>query len=304
MNAHGLDLNHKNIYNLTIFISIMPIKDTSEIKEKIISILRKNGPGLPVHIAKEIESSILFTSAFLSELASEKRIKISYMKVGNSPLYYLSGQEPLLEKFSHHLKSKEKDAFILLKEKKIIKDSEQDPAIRVALREIKDFAIPFKKDEEIFCRYFTIPITEFKIAEKPKKIEKKKTEKTLDIFDASRKKDIIKRTQKKKISKTSQKERNFFNKAKEFLSEKSTELIDIISFSRNEIMLRVKDTEGEKIMVAYNKKRISDNDIIKAAKKSSEFNLPYIVLSLGKPLKKVHELIRAVKNLHSIEKLK
>lgn len=304
MNARGLDLNHKNIYNLTIFISIMPIKDTSEIKEKIISILRKNGPGLPVHIAKEIESSILFTSAFLSELASEKRIKISYMKVGNSPLYYLSGQEPLLEKFSHHLKSKEKDAFILLKEKKIIKDSEQDPAIRVALREIKDFAIPFKKDEEIFWRYFTIPITEFKIAEKPRKIEKKKTEKTLDIFDASRKKELIKRTQKKKISKTSQKERNFFNKVKEFLSEKSTELIDIISFSRNEIILRVKDTEGEKIMVAYNKKRISDNDIIKAAKKSSEFNLPYIVLSLGKPLKKVHELIRAVKNLHSIEKLK
>jgi hypothetical protein len=304
MNARGLGLDHKNIYNLTIFISIMPIKDTSEIKEKIISILRRNGPGLPVHIAREIESSTLFTSAFLSELASEKRIKISQMKVGNSPLYYLSGQEQLLEKFSHYLKSKEKEAFTLLKGKKIIKDSEQDPAIRVALREIKDFAIPFKKDEEIFWRYFTIPITEFKIAEKPIKIEKKKTEKTLDIFDTSGKKERTKRTQKKKISKTSQKEKNFFNKVKEFLTEKSTELIDIISFSKNEIILKVKDTEGEKIVVAYNKKRISDSDIIKAAKKSTEFNLPYIVLSLGEPLKKVHELIRAVKNLHSIEKLK
>jgi hypothetical protein len=304
MNARGLDHNHKNIYNLTIFISIMPIKDTSEIKEKIIFILRRNGPGLPVHIAREIGSSILFTSAFLSELASEKRIKISYMKVGNSPLYYLSGQEPLLEKFSHHLKSKEKDALTLLKEKKFMKDSEQDPAIRVALREIKDFAVPFKKNDEIFWRYFTIPITESKISEKPKKIEKKKTEKTLDIFGTSRKKEIIKRTQKKKISKTSQKERNFFNKAKEFLAEKSTELIDIISFSKDEIVLRVKNTEGEKIVIAYNKKRISDNDIIKAAKKSAEFNLPYIVLSLGEPLKKVRELVLATKNLHSIEKLK
>jgi len=282
----------------------MPIKDTSEIKEKIIFILRRNGPGLPVHIAREIESSILFTSAFLSELASEKRIKISQMKVGNSPLYYLPGQEQLLEKSSHYLKSKEKEAFMLLKEKKFMKDSEQDPAIRVALREIKDFAVPFKKDEEIFWRYFTIPITEFKITEKPKKIEKKKIEKTLDIFSTSRKKEIIKRTQKKKISKTSQKEKNFFNKAKEFLTEKSTELIDIISFSKDEIVLRVKDTKGEKIVVAYNKKRISDNDIIKAAKKSAEFNLPYIVLSLGEPLKKVHELIRAIKNLYSIEKLK
>jgi len=226
------------------------------------------------------------------------------MKVGNSPLYYLSGQEQLLEKSSHYLKSKEKEAFTLLKEKKIIKDSEQDPAIRVALREIKDFAIPFKKDEEIFWRYFTIPITEFKIAEKPGEIEKKKTEKTLGIFDTSREKERTKRTRKKKISKTSQKERNFFNKTKEFLLEKSTELIDIISFSKDEIVLRVRDTEGEKIVIAYNKKRISDNDIIKAAKKSAEFNLPYIVLSLGEPLKKVHELIKAVKNLHSIEKLK
>lgn len=281
----------------------MPTQDTSEIKEKIIVILRKNGPSLPVHIAREIESSILFTSAFLSELASEKRIKISHMKVGNSPLYYLSGQEQLLEKSSHYLKSKEKEAFTLLKEKKFIKDSGQDPAIRVALREIKDFAIPFKKDEEIFWRYFTIPITGFKIAEKPRKIEEKKTEKTLDIFDASGKKERTKRTRKKKISKTSQKERNFFNKTKEFLAEKSIELIDIISFSKDEIVLRVKDTGGEKIVVAYNKKRISDSDIIKASEKSDGFNLPYMVLSLGRPLKKVHELIVAIKNLHSIEKL-
>ncbi len=281
----------------------MPQQDTSEIKEKIISILRRNGPGLPVHIGRGIESSSLFTSAFLSELSSEKRIKISYMKVGNSPLYYLSGQEQLLEKFSHYLKSREKEAFALLKEGKIIKDSEQEPAIRIALREIKDFAIPFKKNDEIFWRYFTIPITEFKVVEKPKKIEKEKIEKTLDIFDSS-KKEGTKRTQKKKISKTSQKERNFFNNVKEFLSEKSTELIDIISFSRNESLLRVKDSEGEKIVVAYNKKRLSDNDIIKAAKKSAEFNLPYMILSLGDPLKKVRELISAVKNLHSIEKLK
>jgi len=282
----------------------MPTQDTSGIKNKIIFILRKNGPSLPVHIAREIESSTLFTSAFLSELASEKRIKISHMKVGNSPLYYLLGQEQLLEKFSHYLKSKEKEAFELLKEKKFIKDSEQDPAIRVALREIKDFAVPFKKDEEIIWRFFPVSEEEFEAKKKEIKPTIRREEKELGIFDTSRKRERIKRTQKKKISKTSQKERNFFNKVKKFLAEKSIRLIDIISFSKNEIVLRVKDIEREKIVVAYNKKRISDGDIIKAAKKSAEFNLPYMILSLGEPLKKVHELIRAVKNLHSIEKLK
>jgi len=299
----------------------MPIQDTSEIKEKIISILRKNGPGLPVHIAREIELSILFTSAFLSELASEKRIKISYMKVGNSPVYYLPEQKSLLEKFSHYLKSKEKEAFILLKEKKFLRDSEQDPAIRVALREVKDFAIPFRNEGEIIWRFFSSPEEEFVKEKKPliqeiKEIKTKikeeektrpsvaelESEKTLDIFDASKKRKKIQK--RKKISKISQKEENFFNKIKEFLAEKLLELLDIISFSKNQIILRIKDNEGEKIMIAYNKKRINDDDIIKAARKSSEFNLPYIIVSPGEPLKKIHELIGAVKNLHSIEKLK
>ena len=280
------------------------IKDTSEIKEKIISVLRKNGPSLPVHIAREIESSILFTSAFLSELAAEKRIKISNMKVGNSPLYFIQGQEPMLEKFSQYLKSREKDAFALLEERKFLKDNEQEPAIRVALREIKDFAVPFKIEEEIIWRYFTVAEKEFKIKEKPKLTAKKETkkrepekEKTLDIFGKPERAKTS-----KKISR--EKENRLFSKVKEFLSEKSMELIDIVNFSKNEILLRIRDNGEEKLLIVYNKRRIGENDLIKSSKKASEFNLPYIIVSLGEPLKKMRGLIDAIKNLSSIEKLK
>ena len=96
----------------------MPTQDTSKIKEKIIFTLRRRGPCLPVHIANEIQTSILFASAFLSELVSEKKIKMSYMKVGSSPIYFIPGQERHLERFSEHLKSKEKEAFLLLRERK------------------------------------------------------------------------------------------------------------------------------------------------------------------------------------------
>ena len=107
------------------------------------------------------------------------------MKVGNSPVYFIPGQERLLENFSQYLKSKEKEAFLLLKEKRFLKDNQQEPAIRVALREIKDFAIPFKKPEtdELFWRYFTIPESEFKEQKeipkktpKPEKKEKQESE--------------------------------------------------------------------------------------------------------------------------------
>ena len=287
---------HNKLYNLLTSFQIMPTQDTSEVKEKILFILRKRGPSLPVHIARETGLSMLFASAFLSELLSEKKIKISNMKVGSSPIYFLLGQESMLENFSQHLKSREKDAFILLKEKTFLKDREQDPAIRVALREIKDFAIPFKKNEEIFWRYFTVPETEFKIKEKPKKIEKEKIEKKLDIFDKKPKKNIRKKTSEKRNDK-------FFNRVKEFLSIKSIEIMDIESFDKNELILNIKSQGEIKLLVAYNKKRIKEDDIIKAHKRASELNLSYIILSLGKPLKKLNSLINAVKNLSSIEKL-
>ena len=116
----------------------MATKDTSQLKENILSVLQQRGPSLPVHIAKGTNLSILFASAFLSELLSERKIKISNMRVGNSPIYFIPGQENQLENFALHLNNKEKEAFTLLQNKKILKDGEQHPAIRVALRSIKE----------------------------------------------------------------------------------------------------------------------------------------------------------------------
>jgi len=91
----------------------MPTQDTSGIKGNILSILKQRGPSLPVHIARETSLSILFASAFLSELLSERKIKISNMRVGSSPIYYILGQENQLENFSLHLNNKEKEAFTI-----------------------------------------------------------------------------------------------------------------------------------------------------------------------------------------------
>ena len=122
----------------------MPTQDTTPIKDKIISFLETNGPSLPVHIAKHINTNMLFASAFLSELLSNKKLKITNLRVGSSPVYYIPGQEKGLEKYAQYFKSKEREAYELLRERKFLIDSEQDPAIRVALRAIKDFAFSNK----------------------------------------------------------------------------------------------------------------------------------------------------------------
>jgi len=111
---------------------------------------------------------------------------------------------------------------------------------------------------------------------------------------------------KKKVTKkkTSQKKDDkFFNQIKEFLARKSIEISDIEGIGKNELTLRVNDSEGEKLLVAYNKKRIDEKDIIKANKKALELNLKYIVLSLGEPAKKTSGFIDAIRNLSGIEKI-
>ena len=127
-------------------------------KEHILTIIKNSGPSFPARIARETSIAPLFVSAFLAELVSEKRLKISDLKVGSSPLYYLLGQEEQLENFIEHLNPKQREAFNLIKNSEILEDEKQVPAIRVALRSIKDFAFPIKarlnNEVKVFWRYF------------------------------------------------------------------------------------------------------------------------------------------------------
>lgn len=281
------------------------VQDTSKIKERIISIFKERGPSLPIHIARETKLSMLFASAFLSELLAEKKIKTSNMRVGSSPLYFISGQESMLEKFSNFLKSKEKEAFLLLKEKKFLKDSEQEPAIRVAIRELKDFAIPFKKNEEIYWKYLNISETELKEFLEEKKEIKENPE---EIPEVKEKPKIIYKEKERKIkkplkSKNSNQSKKFLEKIKEFLSKSSIEISSIESIGKNELILKVKEKDEESLLVAYNKKRITEKEIVKASKKASELKLKYSIIFPGKLPKKTSDLINALQNLINIGKV-
>lgn len=122
-------------------------------KRKILEYVSEKGPSLPVHFTKITGLSLTFTSAILSELLRERKLKLSNIRVGTSPLYLIPGQEDKLENFTSNLKQPEIEAFIKLKENKILDDEKQDPIIRVALRSIRDFAIPIKKGDKLFWKY-------------------------------------------------------------------------------------------------------------------------------------------------------
>lgn len=173
--------------------------DVNEVKNRIVNILKAKGPSLPVQISRELRMETIFISAFLGELLNEKRIKTSNLRVGGTPLYLLEGQEIQLENFQKYLHPKEQEAFLLLKNSRILKDSSQEPAIRVAIRAIKDFAISFKNNEEIYWRYLTVTEDEVKNILEPKLeikeeipevINEKKPEVKIEIKEEGKKTEI------------------------------------------------------------------------------------------------------------------
>ena len=131
--------------------------DAAETHEKIINVLKEKGPSLPMNLAKALSISSLFISAFLSELTNQNRVEVSSLKVGGSPLYYMKGQEEKLEEYYTYLHPRESEAFLLLKEHRVLRDSHQDPATRVALRAIKDFSVGFKVGDEIYWKFVSVP---------------------------------------------------------------------------------------------------------------------------------------------------
>jgi hypothetical protein len=253
------------------------------------------------------------TSAHLSELSSEGKLKVSKIKIGGSPLYYLPGQESYLGRFSNNLHEKEKRAFDLLKEKKVLRDSKLEPVIRVALREIKDFAIPLQvthqNTKEIFWKWHLLSKEEAEslIRSLLAKKEIKETE--------PKKEEKIEREIKKPAEKESKEIKSFIDKSDSFLEEiksyfnknkiiiKNSEIIR--KNSEIDFLLDVPSAVGnlQYYCKAKNKKRINDGDLSSAYVQGQLKKLPILFLTKGELTKRAKEMLnKEFKNI-SIKKL-
>jgi len=310
----------------------------SDIKARIVSFIKIKGPVLPIHIFKETKTTLLLSSAFLSDLVSEKTLKLSYLKVGGSPLYFLPGQEAMLENFHIHLPKKEQEAFKLLKDRKVLRDDEQEPAIRIALKNIKDFAMPFsvklRDSQLVFWQYFSLSeedarkiISEMLESAYPEKtIAEPKIEETQPVIIAEvpkieqviEEKPEIKITVESKseektiepIFKTEVKEKTkhqkpipFLEQTKAFLISKNIEFLGVEKIAKKEIFIKIKQDGKETLLLALDKKKVDESDILKAYKRAQTLNLPYTILARGETSKKLKESIEAHKTMGNIEML-
>ena len=134
--------------------------DYNTSRETVVRILNSKGPLLPSSIARELQTNIIFASAILAELVSSNHVKLSNLKIGGSPLYYVQGHESKLTKYKDKLNEKDVKTYELLETHKVLRDSDLEPLTRVSLKNIKDFAVPLEvssnNGKEIFWKWFML----------------------------------------------------------------------------------------------------------------------------------------------------
>ncbi len=279
--------------------------DVPAVKLKIVKFLEEKGPSLPMQLAKATELSSVFASAILAELLDEKRIKTSSLRIGSSPLYLLYGQEQKLEDFQDNIQGIQKEALLKLKQKKVLKDETQIPSIRVALRSIKDFAVPIKYKEQVYWKYAFISQDELQEKLENKKIEEKREESKDKIIKQEDKNETKKEQRLENIFETKEKSAKsiksgdkFLGAVQEYLSATGFELVNIEAYNKKEAIIKARKSGQEIFVFAYNKKRITDLELVKAYRKTNEMS--YIVLTRAEPAKKMQEIIDACKHLVKI----
>ena len=127
-------------------------------RDRVIGIVKENGPLLPVTVAKKLDLNITFASAILSELVDNKSLMLTTVKSGGSPFYYIRGQEDKLQELMKYLNGKDRETAELLRKEKILRDRDLDNLKRFGLRQMKDFAVPVKvtanNESDLFWKWY------------------------------------------------------------------------------------------------------------------------------------------------------
>jgi hypothetical protein len=301
-------------------------KNPLENRARILEFMKANGPVIPAQIAKEVNTNILFASAMLSELLASKQIKISSVKVGGTPLYYMEGQEHKLQNYADRLNQREREAYELLKSKGVLRDKEQSPVVRVALRAIKDFAKPLNvkagETVEIFWKWYMLSNADAETKIKP--LLQRKEEKTEpvkeEIKEAPKKIEIVKeqvpapKEEPKEIRKEEPEEEfiskkpmaeklpevksstGFLGEVLAYFKDNKIEILEqniIKASSEIDFIVRIPSPVGtlNYYVKSKKKKKCNDGDLAAAYVKGESKKLPILFITTGDLTKKAKEML-------------
>ena len=245
----------------------------------ILEYLKKNGPSLPVEVSKSTNENVLFASAILAGLLSQKLVKTSSRKIGNSSLYYVTGQEDSVrERVYPKLNDREKQLLEKIKQAGFIKESDLTPAERFFSQDLKDFVERVEQKNEHYLKYFNYK--KEIVRKTPIRVEPVREQKTLA-------------TKPVKLSKADD---DFTSRVKDFFINKKIRILEkkVIRSGReaNFVVEVQSDLMPQKYFVkALKKKTINEKDLGMAWFEFRDKKMPLIYISDGNLSKKAKEFL-------------
>jgi len=281
--------------------------------------LKRNGPILPVRVSKIVGTNIMMASALLSQLVTEKKIRITHESIGGSPLYYVDGQEALLQdRLGNQLNGKKKEAYNLLKDKKVLYDNSLEPSIRIALRELKDFAVPIdvtlNEKLERYWRWYLISNDQVKeLLVKKEQLEIMQEEINQARLDIEKKPRVReqRKVEVKKVEVKEEKEEkkevmkkvNFYLSVDKYFEQNNVRILHEEVVRRDKefnFIIEIPSNLGKLryFVKVRNKKKVSDGDLSLAYSQAQTKNLPLLFLTNGEMTNKAKEHLE--KNLGGV----
>lgn len=114
-------------------------------KDNLLRYVREKRAVTSTMVAEVFDTTTMIASAALSDVAKDKTIAITHLKLSSSPYYYDPRQkEYLAELGEKHLSKGEKEIFEKLKNNQLLSDNSLSIQERLSIEKIKDFAIPLE----------------------------------------------------------------------------------------------------------------------------------------------------------------
>lgn len=275
--------------------------------QKVLEIVKRKGPVIPTEISRELGTESWLASAILSELVSGGQLRISSLKMGGTPLYYAAGQEEKLQDYTKYLHEQERRAFELLKAEKVLRDRALDPVTRVALRGIKDFALPLNvqnnSESELFWKWYLISNEEAEpLIKKVLGVEEKPAQVAVPVVEKKAAESVEKAEKQQTLPKAAARARKapdnsgFVAMVLSYFGKGNIEVIEQLEAKKKgeaEFIISVPSSVGtiKYYCMAKDKKSCSDGDLSTAYVRGSARNLPVLFLTAGKLTKSATEML-------------
>lgn len=271
-------------------------------KEEILLAVKAKGYVIPSDLSKQFTVDTFIMGAVLSDLVSEKKLLVSSVKIGGSPVYYAPEAKEKLQELFKYLNEKDKQTYTLLQEQKVLADTSQTPLVRVSLRNIKDFSKPLEVtaqgNTQLFWKWYLA--TDDEVNQKIHTVLSPKQEKTEEKPEATKeiKQELKPITLEKKTKKREQQQSlvavsddSFIQQVSSFFSQKSITLSDILVVKKGEIecIVHVPSSIGtiDYYCKAKNKKKCTEGDIANAFIAAQLKKLPALFLAVSEIPKKL-----------------